>query len=353
MDKVSAQQWITANLSRKLFMRGLVAVILIYALLIGLAVLKKNDMFLSQQDRLATKTVIIEHKKDRLVFHEQQSENQAAAPSLDDFQPLADAPAEGIYQIMENEDIVPVKSRDGSKTAFQTYRHPFDLQGSDKPYISIAILDMGTSYAASEAALKSMPPEISFVMSPYAPELGLWMKESRMRGHEIWLTLPMETARYPQHDTGPHTLLVEANLVDNQRKLRWLLARPQGYVGFVTPYNATFMDSQDDMRPIFTDILERGLGFVDTRKDGFLMTENIALGLEGPYANVPVYIDMPADNRKMEEKLAKIEERAIQNGAAAGFIHTLPASYDLVLKWVQSLESKGFVLAPLSAQTGR
>ena len=344
MDIQNAQQWFHTHFSKTLFLRAITVVGLIYALLIIVAILSTKTVFERQQERLATKTVLIEHKKDRLVFEAEEIKAGFEYTSL------PAAPATGIYERMPNGDIIPAVGKDGL-SAFKAYKHPFDVAGATRPYISIGILDIGSSYEASESAIRVMPPEISFVMSPYAIDLQLWVQESRRRGHEVWLEMPMETAEYPRHDPGPHTMLLEANEIDNQRKLRWLLARPQGFVGFVTPTDPIFMNSIEDMRPIFTEVLKRGIGFIDTRRDGALVAENIALGLKGPYANISNYIDKTPNQENIQQQLAKLEETALTRGRASGLIHPLPISYHIVLEWIDTLEAKGIDLAPLSAQS--
>ncbi|MBC7325143.1 MAG: divergent polysaccharide deacetylase family protein, partial [Moorella sp. (in: Bacteria)] len=122
---------------------------------------------------------------------------------------LAEAPIEGLYETTPDGRLPIIRTKDGL-TPFNAYRRPFDVYAANKPVISIAVTGLGLSDVAMESALRSMPPEVSFILSPYAPSATFWVNEARARGHEVWLTLPVEPKDYPTDDPGPHTLLIGA-----------------------------------------------------------------------------------------------------------------------------------------------
>lgn len=259
------------------------------------------------------------------------------------------APVDGLYEDAA-QGRLPVRKADGL-TAFKAYKRPAVLDSS-KPVISIAVQDMGLSDQLTASAIKNMPPEVSLIISPYATALDTWAKDARADGHEIWLSLPMESQNYPRVDTGPHTLLVGAPERENLSKLEWVMSRTSGYVGLVAPYQDTFIDTQNDARPMLGNIYKRGLGFIDGRGNGSL-AQTMAESMNAPYSNVNVWIDKPDMSvETINASLRQLETMAREGGFAAGVISANAVSLREVGLWLSTLKDKGFVLAPLSAQTG-
>ncbi len=260
------------------------------------------------------------------------------------------APIDGLY-VDTQQGRLPVKRKDGL-SAFQAYKTPVTL-GGNKPVISVAIADIGLSDKLSEKAIKSLPPEVSFIISPYATAIETWVKDSRETGHEVWLSLPMENDLYPRVDTGPHTLFVGVPERENIQKLEWVMGRTVGYVGLVANYRDVFSNAQNDVRPVLADIYKRGLAFVDSNGAGGLAA-TMATSMKSPYTNINVWIDKPDNTPEtIKASLNQLEVIARESGFAAGVISANGASFREVESWLATLENKGFVLAPLSAQTGQ
>jgi polysaccharide deacetylase 2 family uncharacterized protein YibQ len=265
---------------------------------------------------------------------------------------LPPAPIDGLYETTPKGRLPVIRKSDGL-TPFKAYRRPFDRAAAKGPIISIAIVDLGISDSASQAALKDMPPEVSLDISPYAADPDSLVNEAREKGHEVWLTLPLESENYPRIDTGADTLLIGMPEQQNAVKLAQVLGSTAGYAGVITSRNPAFMKSVSDMKPILNSIYDRGLCFVDSSESPGIEPQTLAMGRNAPYANVDAWIDTSSNPEDIRKALAKLEERARSHGAAVGLIHPLPVSYQEVLKWIDGLQGKGLVLAPLSAQTGQ
>ncbi|MFN3827487.1 MAG: divergent polysaccharide deacetylase family protein [Micavibrio sp.] len=263
---------------------------------------------------------------------------------------LCIAPVDGLYEDSKDGRLPAV--RDDGLTSFKAYKKPF-VNKDNKPVISIAIMDIGLSGKISESAIKSLPPEISLIISPYADGPDTWTNEARNAGHEVWLSLPMESETYPQTDSGPHTLLIGAPERENQEKLDWIMSRSVGYVGLVPTYQRTFMNSPNDARPVLGTIFKRGIGLIDDTRDQNTVAEMTALSMSAPYSNIDIWIDKPENTPEtIKASLKKLEDIAKEQGLAAGIITPNVTSFREVQLWIESLKDKGIVLAPLSAQTG-
>ena len=369
MALAQASNWLRMNFSKKAFMAGLLFFAALYAILGIWINLNGKHAAEILQDRLASITVVINHA-DKLPQPgdtapvSTPSDQQTTAktdiprPSADQYGDLKKlsngmiaAPVPGLSTKTDSGLMLPAK-RDDGLTPFEAYRRPFDRKLIDTPIISIAIMNMGLSSAATESAVKNMPPDISLIMSPYAASLDFWVTEARQHGHEVWMAMPMETENYPAYDPGPHTLLINATEKENLRKIDWIMGQATGYVGLVTEYRPTFIKAVNDMRPVLDDVYSRGLAFVDGSENPGLAPQSMALGHNAPYATIDQWIDIDPSQANIDESLKKLEKIADERGLAAGVIHAYPVSYQEIKKWAESLHTRGYTLAPLSAQAG-
>ncbi len=378
---MAATQDGTRSFSFRAFGQGIAVAALLYALAAAWVFLNAGKMAEDLSGRLASQTVVLEWgspfsetgpplAEKMGPFQEipvlpepahAEPEHAAAPEHAEPAHPknvtimesgLAQAPIEGLFEETDQGRMPKARAKDGL-TPFKGYRRSFDLYASNAPLVSIAIVGLGLSDVATESAVRTMPPEISLVISPYAAAVDFWITESRARGHEVWLTLPMESKSYPQHDTGPHTMLIGAPERENRTKMDWLMTCGAGYVGFVTSYNPDFMKSVGDMRPVVGNVYNRGLAFVDGSAEPGTTPQTMASAMKAPYSNIDVWIDAPdASEEVIKESLKRLEEIARDKGVAVGVIQALPVSYQQILTWTESLSGKGLRLAPLSAATG-
>ena len=364
MDAVKQRlSHIKAHFSKKMFVKGLGVVFVLYVLIFTTVFFTKDATYQKHLDRLANKTTIInnlhapsadsEHSGKTLTnAHVTDQDNQTVInKKYPNAKPLDAVPVAGLYQETP-QGLIPMVREIDKLTPFKAYKRPFDMKAAKgKKIISLAIYDIGLSQIASESALRSMPPEISFIISPYSQQPDLWTRQARSYGHETWLPLTVETDTFPRHDVGPHTMMIQSTQRENMRKFNWLLSSGVGYAGFVSPYNARFLDSLGDARPIIEDIAKRGLALVNASSYGNETLRSTFLTMNAPYADAPIWIDIPESQENIRSKLKEIEDSATKNGYAAGIFNPVPVSYQEILKWVETLEEKGFMLAPLSVQT--
>jgi polysaccharide deacetylase 2 family uncharacterized protein YibQ len=273
------------------------------------------------------------------------AEEHMPAPSAS----LPPAPIAGLYADVKDGKIPQINKTNG-QTPFDAYRRPFDPTASGgKPVISLVLTDMGLSQAAAKAALAIMPPDISFAMSPYASDIDKLVAASREKGHEAWIILPMQTPDYPRIDPGPKTLLKGVQQKDNLEKLNWLMTRGTGYAGFIGSQGNDFMASEKDSKPVMSEIYSRGLAYVSPEA----LHESATVVTGQPSGNADLWLGDTVDKAEIEAELKKLEDLARTNGHAVGIIRPLPLTYHVIGDWAESLEQRGFVLAPLSANIGQ
>lgn len=236
---------------------------------------------------------------------------------------------------------LPKVAASGERPIF-AYAGDFDLEDS-RPKIAVVLLGLGLQRTVTDAAL-ALPAHVSLQFSPYAPRIQDDIRAARDAGHEVLLGLPMEPPAYPDNDPGPHTLLADGPREANLDRLLWILSRSTGYVG-VAGDGGVFARSPA-AAPVIRELAARGLGLVEIGAGG--LTEGArAAGL--PYARVAAPLDADPSPRAIDGALAALEEEALERGSALGVAIAYPLTIERLTTWIAELETKGLVLAPVSA----
>ena len=156
---------------------------------------------------------------------------------------------------------LPIIGPKGRKS-WKVYARAFD--GKDaRPRIAIIITGMGLSRSATEAAVTRLPGPVTLAFTPYAQALDDWAAIARRSGHEVLLSLPMESATFPVEDPGPLALHSEVPLKENLLRLSKVLSQMGGYVGVITHMGSLLSKDSEKLKPILETLKSRGLMFVD------------------------------------------------------------------------------------------
>ena len=123
--------------------------------------------------------------------------------------------------------------------------------------------------ASASTWRKATPPSVTcrggvtLAVSPYAVNPQALLQAARFSEHEYLLSLPMEPQSYPLNDPGPRALLTSLPRAENLKRLNWVLARIQGYVGVTDALGngmlgARFAAMPKQMTPVLRQIAVAG-----------------------------------------------------------------------------------------------
>ncbi len=353
-------------ISWRAFGGGLAFFGIVTVLLIFLCWFNADATFIARQDRLESITVLIERtekpahlveaeKKEPEIIPPVFNEPVKAAETFKDLETYENgnvkAPVPGLY-VSENIGNIPVIRQDGL-SAFQAYRKPYDFSSipGAKAIVSLVVVDFGLSDPASEAAIKKMPADVTFLMSPYAGKPDEWREKARSDGHELWLSLPLEPEDPLENDTGSLTLMTDTALDVNLQRLGRILGRTTGYTGVVATRDTIFYKSDIESREIINSILNRGLAYADASTDIQPLSQAVSLSSEKPYVQADIWIDDYSTPDSIQQKLEDLMNMAIDRGYAVGFLRPLPSSMEAIHNWIPGLRTQNILLAPLSVQT--
>lgn len=268
-------------------------------------------------------------------------------PNLEDAVPLASAPDQNLLEeVVGLPGPLPKVGADG-RLPWEVYARPFDDRDPN-PRVAIIVKGLGFSRAATLAAIRKLPGEISLAFSPYARDLNDWLLRARLAGHEVFLELPMESKNFPAEDAGPLALSTNLQVSDNMRRLKEMMSRFSGYVGVLTIMGSKFNSASGQLRPILREIKNRGLMFVD---GGTSRSEapGIAAEIDLPKAISNVLLDEPPLRESLDRKLKQLETIIKQESTAIGTAHAYPSTIDRLLIWTRSLQQRKLTLVPVSA----
>ena len=261
--------------------------------------------------------------------------------------PLKAAPN---YEMVEETDmgILPKISKKG-ETPFSEYSRPYDGKKSDNPRVAVIVSGLGLSRAATDASINNLPPEISLAIDSYARGVGYWTERAREVGHEVLLTLPLESATFPFEDPGPGTLRVLNAPEENVNQMEWVMSRTSGFFGLMGVAGSKFTTNSEQMSFMLKAIKDRGIMFVDGGYTPASLAPRIAFKEKVTWAAVEIDLDRKLEGAEIDLKLAEFEKLATSRSLAIARISNSPVSLARLSAWIKTLPDKGIDLVPVSA----
>jgi len=219
-----------------------------------------------------------------------------------------------------------------------------------RPRIAVVVTGLGLSAAATEAAIKQLPPAITLSFSPYARQLNEWIALARVHDHEVMLDLPLEPVTYPEDDPGPHALLTVLDKQQNLERLDWLLARGNSYVGVAAVMGSRFTASVEHLEPVLAALKERGLMFLDNRASEQSAVDKLARAIDLPHAINDTALDnVQASRLAINARLSEVERVAQEHGVAVAMGQPYPVTIERLRDWSSTLGQRGYALVPITA----
>jgi len=271
---------------------------------------------------------------------------------IDDVEALARVPDLALVEKGPDGRDMPIVARNGTRP-MDAYARPMPEVDASIPQFAILIRGIGLSRTASITAIKSLPPEVSMVISPYARDPGDWVIRARLAGHEVFMGLPMESANFPFEDAGPLALNSQKQVEDNMRTLRTIMGMVPGYVGFVSRFGSKFGVAEGQLKPVFEEIKGRGLMFIDSGESGSGAMARIAAELELPKAVVNIQIDRTPTEDEIASNLLRLGALARSQSVAVGMGDPYPHTIRELKNWLAAQQPTKMRLVPVSAIADR
>jgi len=241
------------------------------------------------------------------------------------------------------------KVSDAGVRPLDAYSRPVVREFTSIPKIAVILGGMGLSETGTQNAIDRLPADVTLALAPYGDDLDQWMQQSRTKGHELLLQLPLEPFDFPDNDPGPHTLLVSLQPAEMLDRLAFLLTRATNYVGTIPDMGARFTSTKPSIQYLLEKLKSRGLMFVDNGTSSRSLSAETASELRIPYSGVDVVLDEVPREDNIDAKLLQLESIARSRGVAVAAGSALPVTVRQLEKWVRDLEQRGLQLVPVSA----
>jgi polysaccharide deacetylase 2 family uncharacterized protein YibQ len=249
--------------------------------------------------------------------------------------------------LIENSRLGPLpRIADDGRRPMNAYAAP---AADGKLKIAIVMTGLGLSAKATQAALSGLPSAVTVGILPYASDAPHWLSAARAAGHEVLLQVPMEPFDFPDSDPGPHTLRTGNANAANIERLDWALTRFTGYAGVTNLLGDRLLSDSESLAPVLAALVRRGLYFYDTGTASQSVAPVVAAGLSAPFAQGTLSIDTIQTALEIDRRLSDLEEQARSHGSAIGTAFLYPVSVERIAQWAKGLQSRGFVLVPVSA----
>ncbi len=249
--------------------------------------------------------------------------------------------------LIENTPLGPLpRIADDGRKPMTVYAAP---AAAGKLKIAIVMSGLGLSAKATQTALAGLPPAVTVGLLPYSSDAPRWLTAARAAGHEVLLEVPMEPFDFPDSDPGPHTLRAGSVSSANAERLNWALTRFTGYAGVTNLLGDRLLSDTDALAPVITTLSRRGLYFYDSGSASQSVAPQVAGSLSAPFVRGTASIDTIQTALEIDRRLSELEAAARKNGGAVGTAFLYPVSVERIAQWAKGLQSRGFVLVPVSA----
>lgn len=244
-------------------------------------------------------------------------------------------------------------SRGGdAAAAWVRFGRRFDAN-DPRPRLAIIVVGLGLNATVTEAAIRRLPGEVTLAFSPYADDLERWVALARSIGHEILMQVPMESANLSIADPGPQALSTSLTPAQNLERLDWTLRRASGFVGVMPHLGERFVESEPALRPMLEAFKSRGLLLLDPRSTQRSRMAQIAGEMGLPRVSADGAVDETLSREAIEARLGDLVAQARRNGVAVATVAPTLNAVDRVTQWLPTAESRGVVIAPISAALAR
>ncbi|MBW2017940.1 MAG: divergent polysaccharide deacetylase family protein [Deltaproteobacteria bacterium] len=214
------------------------------------------------------------------------------------------------------------------------------------PRIALIIDDLGYDKTIGRQLIELEIP-LTLSVLPVAPFTRSIVNETRERGRELMLHLPMEPRHYPDLNPGPGALLTSMDAGEIKKIMDADFQRVPGAKGFNNHMGSLFTERWDKMRIVLSEAKRRGLFFVDSRTTNKTVALRTAREMGVPAARRNVFLDNDASPTAIKFQMERLLGIARQKGAAVGIGHPNRETLRALKEYLPKLK-RDFTLVPVS-----
>ncbi|MCB1384518.1 MAG: divergent polysaccharide deacetylase family protein [Nitratireductor sp.] len=245
--------------------------------------------------------------------------------------------------------VVPKRGPDGRRPMDVYAREPDTTGNFGVARVVLIVGGIGISQTSSHQAIRDLPPTVNLAFAASGNSLARWMQEARRKGHELLLQVPMEPFGAGGGAPGSHMLSSEVSAEENIANLHWAMSRVTNYVGIMNYQGARFLADAIAAKPVFDEIAERGLLFVDDGSSGANQSEAMAKASILPYGRAFLVLDQRRTRQDIAHQLEALVKEAKRTGIAIGVSNGFPETIEMLAEFARKAGELGVEITPVSA----
>jgi len=313
-----------------------------YALVFTYVYFTAEKTIAKMEEKMAT--VSVELTEKAIISHSRLGSHNASKPDLKPNEMANANLIEGLLHYDSMFGRLPIIRSGDRLTSFRAYQTPFSLEGiGNKPVISFVLKDFGLSDKASNMALDILPPEVSFLLSPYADLPQEWINRARAAGHEVWMELPIQQDK--RSDTGLNTIYHHDSLAEKGKAMRVSLARGLGYVGVGFFMDRGVKETKEHYIKLIEELYGRGLAALELNSHAPTFIEVMAITKAAPFIKTTGEIERASG----VDPFLTIEKTAQESRQAIALVPPYPVMIKDLALWIEKVGKVDYVISPASA----
>ncbi len=213
-----------------------------------------------------------------------------------------------------------------------------------KPKIAILVTNLGLSRRLTELAM-TLPTECGLGFLPYTQSLKPLLNKAQIKGHEIYLYLPLQTENISDNP-GKYALMNNLAPEENGARLNAILNSHRSYNGVYSSYKEVFTENIQVSEMVFDQINDKGLLFIL----GKPISPNLQSSM-ARYNNImsaSIILDINPDREAITKQLNELAKLAKKNGSALGYAQGFSLTIEIVREWLKNLDNNELELVPIS-----
>lgn len=200
--------------------------------------------------------------------------------------------------------------------------------------VSILIKGIGLDENAANAAIETMPANISLSFSPYGRDLTTLMRKARSYGHETYLDLLLCSKNFLKADSGPLAMSITEPVESNIGRIKKSLNTTRSpFGGMIINSGIADEDTKEQLTKFLEYIGSIGLLAIDaTGEYGIeaVKTNNV------PRRKADIVIEDNFSRLAVDEKLQEAERIAQERGDVLIVVEAKPVVLHAINDWINT-----------------
>ncbi len=215
---------------------------------------------------------------------------------------------------------------------------PAKIIDDGKPIIALVIGELGLSKSNLELEL---PTEVTFGFSSYIDI------SNNYPNNQLLLNIPLQSADYPNDDSGPQALLLKNSDQENLNRLNAILDKKIDYQGVYTSADENYTNDEKDVEFLLFNLKERNIIYLCGILDKNSLIYQLAKKIDFHILANDVILDNIISAEAINDKLIELENIAREQGSAIAIGSSYPLTIELLKKWISNLKEKDIRILPI------